>query len=140
MQVTENPQATDGCKLLGRVQVPDGPGDETKMRNMTAQMGGNLLYLVPKVHEIHCVHAWRGVSVPVTVMSRPDVVGHEVLEIQTAGRYRPATDSSFASRRGGRSGRYCSASQPPKAGWLRGSNVLADADSAIGSGDWGHIL
>ena len=54
VQITSNPQATAGCKLLGRVKAPDGPGDETKLRNMTAEMGGNRLYLVPKVsQEIH---------------------------------------------------------------------------------------
>ncbi len=53
VRVTENSQATAGCKLLGRVKAADQAGDENALRNMTAQIGGNLLFLVPKVHEAH---------------------------------------------------------------------------------------
>ena len=52
VRVTQNPEATKGCKFLGDVEVTNtwGPGDsEKKLRIAAAKMGANLLFIGPRM-------------------------------------------------------------------------------------------
>jgi hypothetical protein len=54
VRVTQNPQATQGCKFLGNVEAQNvwGPADtEVRLRVAADRIGANVLFLGPHVYQ-----------------------------------------------------------------------------------------